>query len=174
MNIPALFAEMDGRDRALFMRVVLGARGRRSARYFWTIVTHLGGAHVTIVAALVPLFWSDFAAVGSNALLVLVLSHALVQMVKRSVDRRRPSTFGDVTSLVAEPDRFSFPSGHSAASMAVAFAYAVAFPHLALPLALIAFFVGASRVVLGVHYPGDVLTGQVLAVVTGVALMAFR
>ncbi|SRR5258708_7741263 len=174
MNIPALFAEMDGRDRALFMRVALRARGRRSAKYFWTIVTHLGGAEVTIAAAVIPLFWSNVAAVGSNALLILVLSHALVQMVKRSVGRPRPSTSGDVTSVVAEPDRFSFPSGHSAASMAVAFGYAMAFPHLALPLALIAFIVGASRVVLGVHFPGDVLIGQLLAVITGIALIALR
>ena len=174
MNIQALFAEMDGRDRALFMRVALRTRGKRSARYFWTIVTHLGGVEVSLAAAVAPMLWNDLAAVGSTALLVLVLSHALVQMVKRSVGRPRPSTIGDVTSLIGEPDRFSFPSGHSAASMAVAFGYAVAFPHLALPMALTAFLVGASRVVLGVHYPGDVLIGQLLAVVTGVALIALR
>jgi undecaprenyl-diphosphatase len=53
--------------------------------------------------------------------------------------------------------------------MAVAFGYAMAFPSLAAPLIAMAFLVGASRVFLGVHYPGDVLVGQLIAVLTGVA-----
>lgn len=36
----------------------------------------------------------------------------------------------------------------------------VAFPAPAVPLLAMAFLVGASRVFLGVHYPGDVLVGQ--------------
>ena len=54
--------------------------------------------------------------------------------------------------------------------MAVCFAYAVAFPALAVPLVAIALLVGASRVFLGVHYPGDVLIGQIIAVTTAVLI----
>ena len=71
-------------------------------------------------------------------------------------------------TLVVEPDRFSFPSGHSAAAMSVAFVYAFAFPQLAIVLVPLAFLVGASRVCLGVHYPGDVLIGQLIAVLTAI------
>jgi undecaprenyl-diphosphatase len=73
---------------------------------------------------------------------------------------------------VAEPDRFSFPSGHSAAAMSVAIAYAVAYPSAAAPLIALAALVGMSRVFLGVHYPGDVLIGQLLAALTYLALPA--
>ena len=51
--------------------------------------------------------------------------------------------------------------------MSVAFVYATAYPALALPLVALAAAVGMSRVFLGVHYPGDVLIGQLIAVVTG-------
>jgi undecaprenyl-diphosphatase len=50
--------------------------------------------------------------------------------------------------------------------MSVAFVYATAFPNLAAPLMLMSVAVGFSRVRLGVHYPGDVLAGQVIALVT--------
>jgi undecaprenyl-diphosphatase len=59
--------------------------------------------------------------------------------------------------------------------MSVAFVYASAYPSLALPLVALAAAVGISRVFLGVHYPGDVLIGQLIAVLTGlVALHGWR
>jgi undecaprenyl-diphosphatase len=68
------------------------------------------------------------------------------------------------------PDRFSFPSGHACASMAVALAYGLAFPALAVPLVALATIVGFSRVCLGVHYPGDVLIGQLIAAGTALGV----
>jgi undecaprenyl-diphosphatase len=117
-------------------------------------------------------FGGRIAVAARQTLGTLALSHLVVQIVKRTVVRPRPSHAVDCTTLVVEPDRFSFPSGHSAAAMAVAFGYAMAFPSLAAPLIGVAALVGASRVFLGVHYPGDVLVGQLIAIATGVVLRA--
>jgi undecaprenyl-diphosphatase len=103
------------------------------------------------------------------ALATLIISHLLVQAMKRTVGRGRPSRVHDL-AVIREPDRFSFPSGHATASLAVALSYAVAFPLLAEPLVLLALLVGYSRVRLGVHYPSDVLAGQLLAAVSSVAV----
>jgi undecaprenyl-diphosphatase len=167
-----LLMRLDARDRALFARYAAGERASRRARLFWTALTHLGGVSCSVAGAVVPLAASGPLGVAArHALETLVLSHLIVQLVKRTVGRSRPSRALDCRILVNEPDQFSFPSGHSAAAMAVAFVYAVAFPPLAIVLIPVAMLVGASRVCLGVHYPGDVLIGQLIAVLTAIPVL---
>jgi undecaprenyl-diphosphatase len=169
----ALLTRLDARDRALFLRFTIGATRSHLTRAVWTLITHAGGVACSIAAAVIPLFaGGDLAIAARQALISLVASHLVVQLVKRTVSRPRPSRGTDCVTLVAEPDMFSFPSGHSAAAMSVALAYAMAYPVFALPLLLVALLVGASRVFLGVHYPGDVLIGQLIAVLTGFAVRA--
>lgn len=167
-----VLTRLDARDRALFARCILASSSRR-ARRVWIAVTHLGGSVCSIAAATIPLLVAHgaLAAAARNAVIALVASHIAVQLAKRTVGRPRPSSHG-VSSLVGDPDRFSFPSGHSAAAMSVAVAYGIAFPVLAIPLVLLALHVGMSRVFLGVHYPGDVLIGQLIAVLTALVVAA--
>jgi undecaprenyl-diphosphatase len=167
-----LFLRLDARDRALLTRWAIGHTASRRIRLFWRLVTHLGGAVCAIGAVAVPLLVGGVSqAAATDAGATLVLSHLLVQLVKRAVSRPRPSVGEAHAALLKAPDRFSFPSGHSAAAMSIAFAYAVAYPPLAAPLVGVAMVVGLSRVVLGVHYPGDVLVGQLMAVLIGATVV---
>jgi len=167
-------ARLDARDRALFLRMTLTGRPcSRTSRAAWVIVTHAGGLWASVVAAVLPLVIEGAVrAAAWHALAGLALSHAAVQLVKRSVERPRPSSRVHCDTLVAEPPCFSFPSGHATAAMSVAFMYAAAFPSYAIALMALAVAVGFSRVRLGVHYPGDVLAGQLIALISDIALLA--
>jgi undecaprenyl-diphosphatase len=94
----------------------------------------------------------------------------LSQGLKRSLSRARPGVaIAGFEPLAENPDRFSFPSGHTAAAFAVAVAFAGE-PGGAGPLALLlATGIGLSRVYLGAHYPLDVAAGGVLGVIAGLA-----
>ncbi|QGX39360.1 phosphatase PAP2 family protein [Permianibacter aggregans] len=61
-------------------------------------------------------------------------------------------------------DEFSFPSGHTAAAMVWAVLIATFYPAFLALVLVWALMVGASRVLLGVHYPGDILAGLVLGI----------
>jgi undecaprenyl-diphosphatase len=129
-------------------------------------VTHLGGARFTLGTGLaLTLMGGDERRVGLVALLGNALSHLLVQVLKRTVARTRPcDVTGRSLAVVALPDPYSFPSGHSAAAFAVAVPVALAYPWLA-PVALgLAVTVAASRVWLKVHHLSDVLAGVALGV----------
>lgn len=129
-------------------------------------VTHLGGAVVTVGVALVLALGivPPLREAGVRAFVALAGSHAVVQLLKRTVGRARPRMPEGFAALVQPPDRFSFPSGHAAAALAVALAPALVLPGAAAgALVLLAAVVGMSRCYLGVHYPGDVIAGWLLA-----------
>ncbi len=171
MSPAGLLSRIDARDRLLYLRWSLPVDASGLHRRFWIAVTGLGSAPVTIGAAVLPLFGPQGPrGIATEAALALVVSHPFIQAAKRLVGRPRPSERTPERRVIANPDRFSFPSGHSASSLAIALSYAIAFPQLMAPLVGLGLLVGMSRVALGVHYPGDVLAGQAIAALTVLAL----
>jgi undecaprenyl-diphosphatase len=166
--------QLSAHDRALLLRCALAHDAPRGSRVTWRVITHLGGTGPSMLAAGLPWFaCCSLYQASKLAMLSLVFSHLAVQLIKRTVSRARPSRVDRLVNLAAEPDRFSFPSGHATSSMSVALAYGVAFPGWAVPLLLLAMLVGFSRVRLRVHYPSDVVVGQLIAIATVVGLSSF-
>lgn len=96
-------------------------------------------------------------------------AHAAAVVIKRVVRRRRPH-HPAVAVNVATPSRLSFPSAHATSTTAAAILLARA-TGLPLPAVLVP-PMALSRMVLGVHYPSDVITG--VAVGAAVAAAAIR
>jgi undecaprenyl-diphosphatase len=128
-------------------------------------VTHLGGATLTIAVAsgLSLGLVAGMEQTGKEIASLLILSHLGVQLLKRTVTRPRPCLPVGPSSLIQAPDRFSFPSGHAAASLSLALPLAAAAPpYIGAFVLTLAGVVGFSRCYLGVHYPGDVIAGWLL------------
>lgn len=96
-------------------------------------------------------------------LFAVVVTAVVVFALKFAIGRTRPCYALHAGAWCTPPTDPSFPSGHAAGSMAVAVTLARRAPTRAALLLLVAAAgVAWSRVVLGVHFPSDVLAGAVL------------
>jgi undecaprenyl-diphosphatase len=153
--VPSRLARLVALDDRILRRLV---RARRSpATFGLRALCRMYDPDVVMMAIAVALFGSaPLVAVANSAAVALIATALLVVVVKRTVRRARPH---HEVSVVAPPDRFSFPSGHTAAAFALALAMFGAVPWLAPVLILAAVVVGYARLYLGVHYPVDVAAG---------------
>ncbi len=87
----------------------------------------------------------------------------IYKTLKRYLVRERPYVSHGAIRLGAAPlDRYSFPSGHTLHAISFTILFGHAEPMLiifALPFAVL---VAMSRVILGLHYPTDVLVGAAI------------
>jgi membrane-associated phospholipid phosphatase len=97
----------------------------------------------------------------------VALAHGASIAVKRLVRRHRPE-HPEVKVLVGTPSRLSFPSAHATSTTAAAVLYGGLLRRRLVPVLVPPML--ASRLVLGVHYPTDVLAGSALGAVIGASV----
>lgn len=102
-------------------------------------------------------------------LLAFAIERPLYFILKNSFKRNRPAAaLENFVSTIIPSDKFSFPSGHTSAAFLIATLISYFLPvadwSLGLLLYAWASSVGFSRVILGVHFPTDILMGAVLGI----------
>lgn len=136
---------------------------------FMKIVTFLGnGGWFWILCAVVLLAVPKTRKTGYAAVLSLIFGVIVTNLLLKNIVAR-PRPFAEIEALIpliAKPTDFSFPSGHTTASFAVALVMLRMLPKkIGIPAVVLAALVAFSRLYLGVHYPTDVLAGFFVALV---------
>ena len=149
-------------DDRLLRRLVRERRAR--ATFALRVLCRLYDPDMVVMAVAIALFSPGLVAIANQAGLALIVTSLLVFVVKRAVRRRRPAL--DI-QISVPPDRFSFPSGHTAAAFGLAIAMSSLSAWFVPPLLILAFFVAYGRMYLGVHYPLDVAAGAAIGLLTG-------
>jgi len=133
---------------------------RAVVRAYFRAISRLGdGAFwYALMAALVLLDGWRGLAVSAQLAATGLVALMMYRKLKRWTRRPRPfAADGRIRAWVAPLDEFSFPSGHTLHAVAFTTVALAHYPALAPLLLPFAASVAASRVVLGLHYPSDVL-----------------
>ncbi len=134
------------------------------------VITSLGNSGlIWILLDVILLFMPKHRKAGIAVLAGLAAEVICCNLVlKPLVARVRPCDINTaVQLLVARPDDFSFPSGHTGASFAAVSALFFSGNRLWIPSLLLAALISFSRLYLYVHYPTDILAGIFLGVMAG-------
>lgn len=125
-----------------------------------------GGPQRTVIVIIIALaLWRWRGALAGSTLALAALGSTLTSdWLKLFYLRLRPSLVPHLDSVIANQ---SYPSGHATNAAVVYVLFALLAPPALRPrllvlAALLTFLTGLSRVMLGVHYPSDVLGGWML------------
>lgn len=134
--------------------------GRVAIRYFFSLISRLGDGvfWYALMTGLLLFGGYDGMLAASHLAAIGLVSLTLYKLLKRATRRPRPCASDlRIRAWVAPLDEFSFPSGHTLHAVAFTIVTLSYFPALAWLLIPFAASVAVSRVVLGLHYPSDVL-----------------
>ena len=132
-------------------------------------ITNFGGAIFLIVLTIALFILIKNKKIGFSVFSNLVIITVLNQLLKRILQRPRPTEF-----RIIEETGYSFPSGHSMVSMAF-YGYLIYLIYKYVKnkyvkwisigvLSLLICSIGISRIYLGVHYTSDVLGGFLISI----------
>lgn len=128
-------------------------------------ISHTGDGHLYLLIGLLA-WWGDaqigrlFFMVG---LIAFLIELPIYWVLKNSFKRRRPAQLSqNLISFITPSDKYSLPSGHTAAGFVIATLMQHFYPDLTVAAYFWAGLIGFSRILLGVHFLTDIVLGAIL------------
>jgi undecaprenyl-diphosphatase len=142
---------------------------------FFVWISDLGDGKVwyAVILTLPFLYGNDGIATSWNMVQVAVVNLVLYKVIKQATGRARPCAISPNISVGTAPlDEYSFPSGHTMHAVAFSFVITAHHAELAWGLVPLSSLIALSRIVLGLHYPTDVIAGGLIGGYVAVLMMS--
>lgn len=141
---------------------------------FFSIISRLGNGvfwYFLMVSLPILYGWSAIIVV-IQMIISAIVGLIIYKVIKNNTERLRPYMANDSIKLGTQPlDQFSFPSGHTLHAISFSLIVCFYYPEFINILLPVTFLIAVSRVILGLHYPSDVLIGALIGISTSVSVL---
>lgn len=166
----AMLSDKSMLERAMQWELTLCFRinhafGQYLTQRSFAVISRLGNGIIwySLMAALPFIYGTAALRVSLIMAVTGILGLIIYKFIKALTNRERPYRRNDAIKLGTHPlDQYSFPSGHTLHAVSFTITAVAAFPELGWLLIPFCALVAMSRVVLGLHYPTDVLAGAAI------------
>ncbi|MGS0693693.1 phosphatase PAP2 family protein [Shewanella sp. 0m-4] len=162
-----MMASITTLDRSLYRYIV--QQGLQHGLQKWALsLSASGNGPVYLYMAVIFLIIDSKGEYLLNSMIAAYLVELpLYFALKNMIRRPRPChALADGVASFEPADKFSLPSGHTAAAFVMATSIYFIYPQLFYIAVAWALAIGLARVVLGVHYPLDIVAGALLGIVS--------
>jgi len=149
---------------------------RRSIACFFALISRLGDGIFWYLLMIFLLLVDGRTALPAvvNMLAAGGISLILYKWLKTKTSRPRPCTRNaSIRITVAPLDQYSFPSGHTLHAVAFSMVTVEYYPGLIWLVLPFTTLVALSRLVLGLHYPSDVVIGALIGAALSTLVLQF-
>lgn len=172
----AVMDYLDSLEMGVCLRINQLSRKERVRRFF-SVVSRMGDGGFWISTGLLAIGLQGPGAFGPVAHTAATggIGVLIYKVLKAILVRHRPFIAnGEILCGTAPLDQYSFPSGHTLHAVSFTIMFGSIEPALLPAMLPFVLLVAASRVILGLHYPSDVLVGAAIGValaMTSLSLM---
>lgn len=111
---------------------------------------------------------------GYKAVIIVIISYitsSFINLIIKAIYKRDRPPNNNFWSPIPF-DKYSFPSGHAAGTMAVAICLSYLIPSISMPLLCWSMIIGISRFFGDFHHPTDIAAGFIVGIVSGLLLIS--
>ncbi len=164
MTLKALLNQLNVLEAPLCRTASLRGEQLDTQRFFATISRLGDGLFWYVLMCLICMLYGSLGLYATAHMLTVgLVSLIIYKVLKHATVRRRPcDQFDDVRQHAPMLDLYSFPSGHTMHAVGLTAVLMSYFPMLGVVMTPFVFLVASSRLVLGLHYPSDVIVGALI------------
>jgi len=147
---------------------------RKGVRPLFAVISRIGDGlfWYGLILMLPVMFGYEAISTSIQMVIVGILGLLIYKWIKHLTERARPFVVSSSISLGTVPlDKYSFPSGHTLHAVSFSLVVMHYYPVLAWLLIPLTFLIALSRVVLGLHYPTDVMAGASIGTTLATAVI---